>query len=187
MHGTIDLTSTEGVGSTFRVIVRMPAVAPTTAPSVEMPAADRLVRAAPAAGSRGRALLAEDNAVNRKVALMMLRRLGWDADTAVDGRQALEALARQDYDVVLLDIQMPEVDGLEVARRVVAGQPDPSRRPWMIAVTANAIAGDREVCLAAGIDDFVPKPMKHVVLEAALDRAVTEVAARSSARVLQAG
>jgi len=187
MHGTIDLTSTEGVGSTFRVIVRMPAVALTTARSAEVPAAHRPVRPAPAAGSRGRALLAEDNAVNRKVALMMLRRLGWDADTAVDGRQALDALAREDYDVVLLDIQMPEVDGLEVARRVVAGQPDPARRPWMIAVTANAIAGDREVCLAAGIDDFVPKPMTHVVLEAALDRALTEVAARSSARVFQAG
>ena len=186
MHGTIDLTSTEGVGSTFRVIVRMPAVAVHMAPSLEMQAG-RLDRPSPAAGSRGRALLAEDNAVNRKVALMMLRRLGWEADTAVDGREALHALAREDYDVVLLDIQMPEVDGLEVARRVVAGQPDPSRRPWMIAVTANAIAGDREVCLAAGIDDFVPKPMKHVALEAALDRALAEVAARSSARVLQAG
>ena len=145
------------------------------------------MRPAPATRWRGRALLAEDNAVNRKVALLMLQRLGWEADTAVDGRQALDALGRADYDVMLLDIQMPDVDGLEVARRVVAAEPDASRRPWMIAVTANAIAGDREACLAAGIDDFVPKPMKRLDLEAALDRAMTEVAARSSARVLQAG
>jgi CheY-like chemotaxis protein len=69
---------------------------------------------------------------------------------------------------------MPEVDGLEVARRVVATEPDAARRPWMIAVTANAIVGDRETCLAAGMDDFVPKPMQPSALEAALERAMTE-------------
>ena len=80
---------------------------------------------------------------------------------------------------MLLDIQMPEVDGLEVARRLVVNEPDPARRPWMIAVTANAIVGDRETCLAAGMDDFVPKPMQSSALEAALDRAMTERPSRS--------
>ena len=104
----------------------------------------------------------------------MLRRLGWEVDEAFDGRDALEALAQHDYDVLLLDIQMPEVDGLEVARRIVAERPDPTERPWIVAVTANAIVGDREACLAAGMDDFVPKPMKLATLEAALARAMAE-------------
>ena len=90
------------------------------------------------------------------------------------GASALEALAEHDYDVLLLDIQMPEVDGLEVARRILAEQPDPAERPWIIAVTANAIVGDREACLAAGMDDFIPKPMKLATLEAALARAMAE-------------
>ncbi len=90
------------------------------------------------------------------------------------GASALEALAKHDYDVLLLDIQMPEVDGLEVARRIVAAQPVPAERPWIIAVTANAIVGDREACLAAGMDDFLPKPMKLATLEAALARAMAE-------------
>ena len=104
----------------------------------------------------------------------VFRGFNGDVDAAFDGREALEALARRRYDVVLLDIQMPEVDGLEVARRVVATEPDPAQRPWMIAVTANAIVGDRETCLAAGMDDFVPKPMQPSALEAALNRAMTE-------------
>ena len=166
MSGTITLTSTEGVGSTFRVVVPLPTVA------ARVPVAAEGARAvAPDATSRGRALLAEDNDVNRKVALMMLRRFGWEADSAVDGREALAALARTTYDVVLLDIQMPEVDGLEVARRVVAGQPDPARRPWLIAVTANATTAYRETCRAAGIDDFVAKPIRRDELDAALQRA----------------
>jgi CheY-like chemotaxis protein len=70
------------------------------------------------------------------------------------------------------------VDGLEVARRVVATEPDPARRPWMIAVTANAIVGDRETCLAAGMDDFVPKPMHPSALAAALDKAMAERSAQ---------
>ena len=168
MGGHIEVASAPGAGSTFRFVVALPeaeagAALPTHAISAPRPAR-----------SCGIALLAEDNPVNRKVALMMLRRLGWEVDAAFDGREALEALARRRYDVVLLDIQMPEVDGLEVARRVVATEPDPARRPWMIAVTANAIVGDRETCLAAGMDDFVPKPMQPSALEAALERAMTE-------------
>ncbi len=166
MGGTIGVTSTEGVGSTFRFVVPLPK-APAALPSGE-PAGHASAGAGWPAERRGRALLAEDNAVNQKVALLMLRRLGWEVDAVVDGRQALQAIARTGYDVVLLDIQMPEVDGLEVARRVVEAEPDPARRPWLIAVTANAIAGDREACLAAGIDDFVPKPVTPADLADAL-------------------
>ena len=166
MDGTIEVTSTPGVGSTFRFVVGLPEGGAVSEPAVAAPPRSAL--------ARGHALLAEDNVVNRKVALLMMHRLGWHVDATVDGREALDALARRHYDVLLLDIQMPEVDGLEVARQVVAREPDPARRPWMIAVTANAIVGDREACLAAGMDDFVPKPMKASALEAALARGMAE-------------
>ena len=170
MDGAIEVTSTPGMGSTFRFVVRLPW---TSKDAAGRGSAVRAPHVTPAI-TRGHALLAEDNPVNRKVALLMLQRLGWDVDEAFDGREALDALAERDYDVVLLDIQMPEIDGLEVARRLVATWPDADERPWIIAVTANAIVGDREACLAAGMDDFVPKPMKPSVLEAALARAMAE-------------
>ena len=170
MDGAIEVTSTPGTGSTFRFVVRLP----SAAGDVDVRRASAWAPHVTPALARGHALLAEDNAVNRKVALLMLRRLGWEVDEAFDGREALEALAERDYDVVLLDIQMPEVDGLEVARRLVAAKPDPAERPWVVAVTANAIVGDREACLAAGMDDFVPKPMTPATLAAALARAMAE-------------
>jgi signal transduction histidine kinase/CheY-like chemotaxis protein len=185
MGGTIGLTSTEGEGSTFRFVVPLPTTVGAAAEAV--PGRETRRGRATTAEPHGRALLAEDNAVNRKVALLMLRQCGWQTDTAVDGREALDALARTPYDVLLLDIQMPEVDGLEVARRVVAGEPDRSRRPWMIAVTANTVVGDREACLAAGMDDFVAKPIKTGELEAALSRALTHGPVRSAERLASVG
>ena len=164
MGGEIGVTSVEGEGATFAFVVRLETAAESQPPRPD-------IVAGPVPSRRGRALLAEDNPINRKVALLLLHRLGWDVDTAEDGRQALEALARQPYDVVLLDIQMPDIDGLEVARRLLASEPDPTRRPWLIAVTANAVAGDRDACLAVGIDDFVPKPVTLDDLDAALARA----------------
>jgi CheY-like chemotaxis protein len=120
-----------------------------------------------------RILLAEDNAVNQKVALLMLEREGYRADVAFNGTEVLQSLRRQPYDVVLLDVQMPEMDGLEAARRIRA---EWGPAPRLIALTANALASDREDCLAAGMDDFVAKPLTRPALRAALERASAQAA-----------
>jgi PAS domain S-box-containing protein len=117
-----------------------------------------------------RILLAEDNAMNQKVALRLLERLGYRADVATNGLEAIEALERQPYDVVLMDVQMPELDGLDATRRIVERWPAESR-PHIVAMTANALPEDREACFAAGMDDYVAKPIRPEELVAALKRA----------------
>jgi len=117
-----------------------------------------------------RLLLAEDNAVNQKVALFMLARLGYRADVAANGLEVLAALERQPYDIILMDVQMPEMDGLEATRRIRA-EPPAVGAPWIIALTANAMEGDRESCLACGMNDYVSKPIRATELAAALERA----------------
>jgi PAS domain S-box-containing protein len=121
-------------------------------------------------------LVAEDNEVNQKVAVRILERLGYTVEVAEDGRAALEACARTRYDAVLMDGQMPGMDGYEVTRRIRAGETDAERLP-IIAMTASAMKGDRERCLAAGMDDYVTKPVTPETLEAALRRWVGAPAA----------
>jgi CheY-like chemotaxis protein len=121
-------------------------------------------------GQSARVLLAEDNLVNQKVAVHMLAALGLRPDVAANGLEVLDALNRQAYDIILMDVQMPEMDGLEATRRIVAGQPDPLKRPWIIALTANAVHGDREICLDAGMNDYISKPLKKEDLAAAFGR-----------------
>jgi PAS domain S-box-containing protein len=116
-----------------------------------------------------RILLAEDNAMNQKVALRLLEQLGYRADVAENGRVAIEALERQPYDVVLMDVQMPELDGLDATRQIVGRWPEESR-PHIIAMTANALPEDREACFAAGMNDYVAKPIRAEELVAALKR-----------------
>jgi signal transduction histidine kinase/ligand-binding sensor domain-containing protein/DNA-binding response OmpR family regulator len=125
----------------------------------------------PAAAARPpcRILLAEDNSTNQKVALLMLERLGWSADVAADGLEVLQALRRQSYDLILMDVQMPGMDGLEAARRIAAEHP-PEHRPRIIALTANALLGDREDCLAAGMNDYLSKPIRLEELYAVITR-----------------
>ena len=106
-----------------------------------------------------RILLAEDNAVNQKLALRLLQQMGYRADVASNGLEAVESVERQAYDVVLMDVQMPELDGLDASRRICAQHPE-GRRPRIVAMTANAMQGDREMCLAAGMDDYVTKPIR---------------------------
>jgi PAS domain S-box-containing protein len=112
-------------------------------------------------------LLAEDNIVNQKVAMRMLERLGYEADIAANGEEVLQALKNRNYDVVLMDVQMPEMDGLEATRRIrtIAG-----RQPYIIAMTAHAMKGDREICLGAGMNDYVSKPVRMEELQAAIER-----------------
>ncbi len=116
-----------------------------------------------------RILLAEDNAVNQKLARRLLGQLGIDPEVVGDGLQAIAALEAADYDAVLMDVQMPELDGLEATRRIRARWPERAVR--IIAMTANAMAGDREACLAAGMDDYISKPIRSNELAAALERA----------------
>jgi CheY-like chemotaxis protein len=120
-----------------------------------------------------RILLAEDNAVNQQVALRMLQRLGYRADMAANGLEVLEALNRQPYDVVLMDVQMPELDGLEASRQIRQRWPE-AHKPWIIAMTANALRGDRERCLEAGMNDYVSKPIQLAQLSEVINRALPD-------------
>ena len=106
-----------------------------------------------------RILLAEDNAINQKLALKLLSRMGYEADVAANGVEAVEAVERTAYDLVLMDVQMPEMDGLEATRRIVATVPV-ERRPWIVAMTANAMDGDRERCIEAGMKGYISKPIR---------------------------
>jgi CheY-like chemotaxis protein len=115
-----------------------------------------------------RILLAEDNVVNQKLALRLLSQMGYRADIAANGLEVLQAVKRQPYDVILMDVQMPEMDGLEATRRLCAELPA-EKRPRIIAMTANAMQGDREICLEAGMDDYLSKPIRVVELVNALN------------------
>ena len=147
--------------------------------------------AAPGAGSAAPSrpelvLVAEDNAVNQKVAASMLAKFGYRTDVAANGVEAIDALARQAYDIILMDVHMPEMDGIEATRRIRRGQAG-AIRPWIIALTANAMQGDRAICLAAGMDDYISKPITLDELSAAMDRAAAWKSAGGRAAVGKGG
>ena len=137
---------------------------PKSAPAERAP-----LRLDPAMATRHplRILLAEDNVVNQKLALRLLQQMGYRADLASNGLEAVESVQRQVYDAVLMDVQMPEMDGLDAAREITSRW-KPRQRPRIIAMTANAMQGDREMCVAAGMDDYLTKPIRVDQLVAAL-------------------
>lgn len=157
-----------GLGSTFHVRIKTRVAEPGALPQGGLP--KRGVRELdPEQASKHplRILLAEDNAVNQKLALKLLSQMGYDADVAANGLEVLEALERQPYDVVLMDVQMPEMDGLEATRQIVSASL-PEERPWIVAMTANAMDGDREKCLDAGMMGYISKPVRVEELADAL-------------------
>jgi CheY-like chemotaxis protein len=108
--------------------------------------------------------------VNQKLALRLLQQMGYRADVASNGLEAIESVERQTYDVVLMDVQMPEMDGLEATRQITAKR-SPGERPRIVAMTANAMQGDREMCITAGMDDYLTKPIRVDQLVEALNQA----------------
>ncbi|MBT5055204.1 MAG: response regulator [Gemmatimonadetes bacterium] len=168
MGGSIDLTSTPGHGSTFRLVLPFdtaqmdPETRPEVTPDEEQ---------APTAPQQLRVLLAEDNALNRRVARALLASDQHEIVEAENGRIAVAAYHEQPFDLVLMDIQMPEMDGFDATAALRAyEQEQGSPRVPIIALTAHAMQGDRERCLAAGMDDFVSKPIRKAALREAIDR-----------------
>ncbi len=181
MGGRIGLESTPGEGATFWFTLELPIARSTpgmTAPAVETvagaaPARRACSEPAHAAAARGEAplvLLAEDNPLNQKVAVLMLGKLGCRVEIAQNGEQAVTMSRDGRYQLVLMDCQMPELDGYAAAARIRREERAAGReRTPIIALTAHAMSGDRERCLAAGMDDFLSKPIKLEALESALD------------------
>jgi signal transduction histidine kinase len=177
MGGGMSVESEEGKGSTFHfnVIAKLGAEEYDSRPqdrrvvvsAFDVSIAERLPL---------RILVADDNAVNRLVAVSMLKRLGYTADTAADGLRVLEALESGKYDVILLDVAMPEMDGYQAARRIhEKWATNESERPRLIALTGYAMTGDRERCLDAGMDDYLTKPLRVEDLKAALERTASPI------------
>ncbi len=169
MGGSLTLTSEPGRGSTFVATVR----AARTAPVAAVVAPVDLGAAVEAPRRRLRLLVLEDNAVNQRVMRAFLNRLGHEARFVDDGSKGLAALAEERFDALLMDIEMPVMDGYETTRRIREGEAagvEGDARAYIIALTAHALRGERERCLAAGMDDFLSKPLSMDALKLALSR-----------------
>ena len=124
----------------------------------------------PGALASARILVAEDNLINQKLSVAQLKRLGLDADVVKNGQEAVDAIKTKDYALVLMDCQMPGMDGFEATRVVRASELGTRKHTTIVAITANALDGDREVCVAAGMDDYLSKPVQLDALRALVQR-----------------
>ncbi|MCF7793558.1 MAG: response regulator [Candidatus Cloacimonetes bacterium] len=115
-------------------------------------------------------LLAEDNIINQKIAVRILQKMGYQADVVADGLEVIDALKRQHYDLIFMDVQMPEMDGLEATKKILQIWPKADIRPKIIAMTANAMEGDKEICIEAGMDDYISKPIAVEEVQDAIQR-----------------
>ena len=165
MRGRIELSSEEGRGSTFCCVLPLDVVG-----RKETRAARQSTPIDPRHETPRRVLLVEDNRVNQKVALVLLEKLGYRVDVAADGQEALEKLGRERYDLVLMDCQMPRLDGYDATRALRRGEGVLQPQLPVIAMTAHAMPGDRERCLEAGMDDYLTKPLDRKVLATTLER-----------------
>jgi signal transduction histidine kinase len=174
MGGALGYTSEVGRGSTFWFEVPLP---PRPAPTDETAGSRAAVSVADEAPGAGRILLVDDSKMNQMVAKAMLERLGYDVDVAGSGADAVRAATTAHYEVVLMDCLMPDMDGYE-ATELIRRSEGPARHTTIVALTASALSGDREKCLAAGMDDYLSKPLRPAVLETVLGRWVGQPARR---------
>ncbi|MFY9825170.1 MAG: two-component regulator propeller domain-containing protein [Thermoanaerobaculia bacterium] len=181
LGGSMGVESEPGQGSVFHFTIRCQRATGAVASVLESRSPEALDAPDPQLAERLplRILVAEDNSVNQRVALLLLERLGYSADVAGNGYEVLAALHRQPYDVVLMDVQMPDMDGLEATRRIQSEWPE-NQRPRVVAMTASALVADRNACLSAGMDGFLSKPVLIRELQAAL-RSVAAPAAPTPA------
>jgi signal transduction histidine kinase/CheY-like chemotaxis protein/HPt (histidine-containing phosphotransfer) domain-containing protein len=185
MGGEIGVRSPEGPGSTFWFRLVLP-----VATEAELAAATAAVAAAAPRRPRGRGLrvlVVEDNPVNQRVAVRLLQRMGCRADLAASGRDALRCLEAEEYAVVFMDCEMPEMDGFEVTRRIRDREKATGRHAFIIAMTAHAMPGDRERCLAAGMDEYLSKPVREVDMWQAMAVPLSAIPANGSAALAESG
>jgi len=180
MGGGIHVESTPGFGSAFHFTIQVgihaevaASLNPPSFPDEPLSTARATTPTSNAACGDGlRVLLVEDNRVNQALALALLKKSGCHCQLAENGVQALKFLRKEDFDLVLMDISMPEMDGLEATRRIRGGECGPiAQQNYVVAMTANAMEGDREKCIATGMDDYISKPLERSALHIVVERA----------------
>lgn len=163
MYGEIGVDSKQGIGSTFWFVVPLGTVSEEE--MIEATVTEEVIDQSPLSG---KVLLVEDNPVNQMVASKMLEKIGISSKLANNGKEALDQLSQESFDAVLMDCQMPEMDGFEATRKLRSTEKSTDKHIPVIAMTANVMEGDRELCLSAGMDDYLGKPVKVEELESKL-------------------